>query len=54
MKSLLFSLALLAVFAVGCSEPVADNPAIDQVDAAGLDFAMAGNSVTLIDFTAVW
>jgi hypothetical protein len=58
MRTLLFSFAMLAILAVGCGETAVKDSAVAydvaEVDAAGLESAISNNSITLVDFTAVW
>ena len=67
MRSFLL-LSMLLIVAVGCEDAgvaVKDNNSsssssaamgipLDEVDAVGLESVLAANSMTLIDFTAVW
>ncbi|QEG21711.1 hypothetical protein [Mariniblastus fucicola] len=69
MRSLFFSIGLMAILAVGCGEQstvesgkgntqgasaVDGGIVLDEVDADGLEAAVAANEITLVDFTAVW
>lgn len=68
MKQVVLAFAFLALIAVGCSEPVADNPVADKpdaglatsgellakVDKAGLESVIADNPIVLVEFTADW
>lgn len=49
---------MLAILAVGCGETAVKDSAVAydvaEVDAAGLESAISNNSITLVDFTAVW
>jgi len=59
MKQIVLAFACLALFVVGCSDPVAEKltPVGDllaTVDKAGLESTIAANPVVLVEFTADW